>query len=181
MSKFALLILFVFCFVLTDSIYAQADAQTRTDALVAALAKTKYKKKEKKNVSIEIYIDIKSEPVVKADAREYAGVYESGGDYRLELRVAADGTAEGGGYDRRDFDSKTENFTLRGARIEGALLTATKVYESGGTESFEALFHNRIIVQGKNPDNIETRETKYGLGFIQTRTDWSNRIFLEAK
>jgi hypothetical protein len=180
MSKFALLVLFVFCLGLTNAVQAQ-DSQAKTDALIAALAKTKYKKKEKKNVSIEIYIDIKSEPVVKNNIREYAGVYEAESDYRLELRVSDGGKVEGNGYDRRANDSERRNFTLKDARIEGALLTATRVFENGETEKFEAVFNNRTVTAGKNPNEIETRETKYGLGFIQAYTDWTNRVFLELK
>jgi len=180
MSKFAVLVLFVFCFVLCDTVSAQSS-QAKTDALVAALAKTKYKKKEKKNISIEIYIDIKSEAVVKNDVREYSGVYEADSDYRLELSVSADGKVDGRGYDRRSNDSSKQNFTLKDARIEGALLTATKVYENGATENFEAVFNNRTVVTGKNPNQIESRETKYGLGFIQNNGDWTNRVFLELK
>lgn len=180
MSKFAALILFVFCFVfLSDAVYAQ-NAQARTDALIAALAKTKYKKKEKKNISIEIYIEIKSEAVVKSNPSEYSGVYQSEG-YRLDLRVAADGNATGGGYDHVGDNSIKQNFTLRDARVEGALLTATKIYEDGRTEAFEAVFNNRTVTTGKNPNQIENRETLYGLGFIQNRSDWNNRVFLELK
>ncbi len=180
MSKFAALILFAFCFVLlVDETYAQ-NAQGRTDALVAALAKTKYKKKEKRNISIEIYIDIKSEPVVKSNPSEYSGVYQADG-YRLDLRVNADGSATGSGYDRIGDSSSKHNFTLRDARVEGALLTATKVYESGETQAFEAVFNNRTVVQGKNPNQIETRETFYGLGFIQNFAEWNNRVFLDLK
>lgn len=179
MSKFAALILFVFCFVLGGEVYAQ-DAQARTDALVAALAKTKYKKKEKKNISIEIYIDIKSEAVVKSNPGEYSGIYVADG-YRLDLRVNSDGSATGSGYDRIGDSSVKQNFTLRDARVEGALLTATKVYESGETRSFEAVFNNRTITTGKNPNQIENRETLYGLGFIQNYGEWNNRVFLELK
>jgi hypothetical protein len=186
MLKFAALILFVFCFVLAETAAAQ-NSQAKTDALIAALAKTKYKKKEKKNVSIEIYIDIKSEPVVKNNVSEYSGVYEADWGHRLELRVSPDGTIEGSGYDAsRDDgsgfnDSKKRSFTLQNARIEGALLTATKIYDDGATEKFEAVFNNRTVVQGKNPNEIETRETKYNLGFIQSFAASTNRIFLDFK
>ena len=108
MRKFAALILFVFCFVLCDTVYAQ-NAQARTDALIAQLAKTKYKKKEKKNISIEIYIDIKSEPVVKNNPVEYSGVYAADG-YRLDLRVGADGVA-------RHARACTEGPVFRGDRV----------------------------------------------------------------
>lgn len=174
-----LLVLFVLCLLATNAVHAQ-DAQTKTSELTAALGKTKYKKKEKKNISIEIYIDIKSEAVVKSDAREYSGVYEAESDYRLELRVSGGGKIEGNGYDSFS-NSKRQNFTLKDARIEGALLTATKVYENGETLKFEAVFNNRTVQTGKNPNQIENRETKYGLGFIQSNGDWTNRVFLELK
>jgi len=179
MTKILFLVLFVFCLVATNAVYAQ-DTQTKTDELVAALAKTKYKKKEKKNISIEIYIDIKSEAVVKSNIQDYSGVYEADSDYRLELRVSADGKIEGNGFDR-DSNSKKQNFTLKDARIEGALLTATKVFENGETVKFEAVFNNRTVTQGKNPNEIDRRETKFGLGFIQSSSDWTNRVFLEFK
>ena len=179
MSKFAFLILFVLVFVLAGEAYAQ-NAQAQTDALIAALAKTKYKKKEKKNISIEIYIDIRSEAVVKSNPAEYSGVYAADG-YRLDLRVAPDGSAAGSGYDRVGDNSSKQYFTLRDARVSGALLTATKVYEKGETEPFEAVFNNRTVTQGKNPNQIETRETLYGLGFIQNYAERSNRVFLELK
>lgn len=179
MSKLAVLFLFVFCFVLADTAYAQS-VQARTDALVAALAKTKYKKKERRNVSIELYIDVKSEAVVKSNKTEYSGVYEAEG-YRLDLRVAADGRAEGSGYDSLFANRQIQNFKLKDARVEGALLTATKVFENGTTEKFEAVFNNRTVTSGKNPNEIESRETLYGLGFIQAYDQMTNRIFLELK
>lgn len=180
MSKFMLLLLFVFTFVLTDAVNAQ-NAQARTDDLIAALAKTKYKKKEKKNITVEVYVSITSEAVVKSNPAEYSGVYEAADDYRLELKVAPDGRAEGGGYERASFDGGRRNFTLRDARVEGALLTAVKVYASGETEQFEAVFNNRTVLTGKNAERIENRETKYGLGFVQNQAEWNNRVFLELK
>jgi len=181
MSKILLPVLFIFCLGLTSAVFAQ-NAQSKTDELIAALAKTKYKKKEKKNISIEIYVDVKSEAVVKNDVREYSGVYEAESDeYRLELRVSADGKVEGNGYDSWFNNSKKQNFTLKDARIEGALLTATKVFENGETVKLEAVFNNRTVTQGKNPNEIESRDTKYGLSFIQSYSDWTNRVFLELK
>jgi hypothetical protein len=179
MSKFVLLVLFILCLGLTNAVRAQ-DAQAKTAELTAALGKTKYKKKEKKNISIEVFVDIKSEAVVKSDVREYSGVYEADFGYRLELRVSDGGKVEGNGYDNINNSGK-QRFTLKDARIEGALLTATKVYENGETLKFEAVFNNRTVQTGKNPNQIENRETKYGLGFIQSNADWTNRVFLELK
>jgi len=176
---FIFIVALVFSIGLSDTVFAQ-DAQQKTQNLIAALGKTKHKKKEKRNFSFELYIDIKSEAVVKNNVRDYAGVYESSqADYRIELRITADGRIEGSGYDF-DFDnSQKQNFTLKDARIEGALLTATKVFADGETKKLEAVFNNRTVAEGKNPNEINSRETKYGLGFIDSRGTITNRIFLE--
>ncbi len=164
-----------------------SDASMKAHELTAALDKTKYKKKEKKNVVAEFYIDIKNEAAVKNSAAEYSGSYfADDGNYNVELRVSTDGRVEGSGTDTRfeglNFDKqKLKKFTFRNARIEGALLTATKVYEDGETRKFEAVFVNRTVLTGKNPNEIETRETKFGLGFIETHANFSNRVFCEFK
>jgi len=176
-----LIVVLVLSIGLSDTIFAQ-DAEQKTQNLIDALGKTKYKKKEKKNISFELYIDIKSEAVVKNNVRDYAGVYESSAtDYRIELRVSADGKVEGNGYDFDLNGSQKQNFTLKDARIEGALLTATKVFANGETEKLEAVFNNRTVTEGKNPNEINSRETKYGLGFIDSWGTITNRVFLEFK
>lgn len=73
---FILIVVLILSIGLSDTAFAQ-DAGQKTQNLIAALGKTKYKKKEKKNFSFELYIDIKSEAVVKNNVRDYAGVYES--------------------------------------------------------------------------------------------------------
>lgn len=171
----------VLCLGLNDFAAAQ-DSGQKTQNLIAALGKTKYKKKEKGNFSFERYIDVKSEAVVKKNTPEYAGIYESSdANYRIELRVAPNGNVEGSGYDSDFGTSKRRNFTLREARIEGALLTATKIFDDGTTKNLEAVFNNRTVTQGKNPNEIESRETKYGLGFIDSFAEMTNRVFLEFK
>ncbi|MCA1624873.1 MAG: hypothetical protein LC768_10075 [Acidobacteria bacterium] len=170
---------------LNSNVLAQ-NTEQKTQDLISALGKTKYKKKEKKNFSFELYIDIKSEAVVKPDVRDYAGVYQSAdADYQIELRVAADGKVEGNGYGSLFDNSQKRNFTLKDARIDGALLTATKVFADGRTEKLEAVFNNRTMIEGKNPNEITSRETKYGLGFIDIfgtgGANITNRVFLEFK
>jgi hypothetical protein len=59
--------------------------------------------------------------------------------------------------------------------------TGTKVYAGGQAEKFEAVFCNRTVSSGTNPDTITNRDTAYGLGFIQTNANWTNRVFLEFK
>lgn len=183
--NFILVVAFVLCANLSANVFAQT-AEQKTQDLIAALGKTKYKKKEKKGIAIEIYVDIKSRAVVKNNIRDYAGVYQSSaGDYRLELHVSSDGRVEGSGYDSGFMNGQKRSFTLQNARIDGALLTATKIYADGGTESLEAVFNNRTTVEGRNSNRINTRETKYGLGFIDTfgltNGTITNRVFLEFK
>ncbi|HEV8159549.1 MAG TPA: hypothetical protein VGP58_10995 [Pyrinomonadaceae bacterium] len=178
---FILIIVLVLSIGLSDTIFAQ-DAEQRTQNLIAALGKTKHKKKEKKNFSFELYIDIKSEAVVKNNVQDYTGVYESmQAGYRIELRVSTDGKIEGNGYDSDFNTSQKQNFTLKDARVEGALLTATKVFADGETKKLEAVFNNRTVTEGKNPNEINSRETKYGLGFIDSWGTVTNRVFLEFK
>jgi hypothetical protein len=185
MFRILFLVAVIFCIGLTSAVYAQ-DVSQRTRDLVAALDKTKYKKKEKRNISIEVYVDIKNEPALKSPT-EYSGLYESEDhSYQLNLSVSANGAAAGSGYDTANFDNGQKvNFTLKDARVEGALLTATKIFDNGTSERFEAAFVNRTVSAGQNPNSISTHDTSYGLGFIQGGTDknanWTNRVFLEFK
>jgi len=191
MLRISLLVAVIFFVGLSCDVYAQ-DASQKTSELVAALDKTKYKKKEKPNVSIEIYIDIKNEAAVR-DAFDYSGNYESeesGSGCRLTLHVERGGSATGSGYDMMNEGDRRLSFTLKDAAINGALLTATKVYENGEQRKFEAVFVNRTVATGKNANEISSRETKFGLGFIQTgnwsdkegRTmNFTSRVFLERR
>jgi hypothetical protein len=91
--------------------------------------KLKYKKKEKR-----------FEPVVKANVADYAGHYVGiMPDYYLEISSGADGQLSITSHEGR------RHATLRGVRVEGARLTATRVYADGATKPFEATFANRIL------------------------------------
>jgi hypothetical protein len=188
MSQILYIVLFAaMALAIPESATAQkTDAAQKTQELVVSFNKTKYKKKEKKDFVVEVYVDIKNEPVVKNSVADYAGRYEcEDGDYRLDLSVSG-GKIEGSGtdlyYENSNFDKqRSRKFTLRDARIEGALLTATKVYDGGETQNFEAVFVNRTSIHGKNPNEIESRETQYGIAFIETNGTMTNRVFCEFK
>ena len=193
MSRILLIAAALICLGLSGAVLAQ-DAGTQARQLAAALDKTKYKKKDKPNVSIEIYIDIKNEPVTKSSPAEYSGEYASEDSiYRLTINVGPNGEVTGSGRDAISFDrSRSSNFILKDARIDGAVLNAVKVYESGDTRKFAAVFVNRTVSTGRNANEIESRDTRYGLGFIEEGTpvvaaginensSWSNRIFLERR
>ena len=182
MFKVLLLAAIVMAVGLSYEVRCQDTAQ-RTQELVAALDKTKYKKKEKKNISIEIYIDIKNDPIAKANPVEYTGSYRGEDQgYQLDLQAVANGTATGTGRDMVDSENAvSRTFTLRDAHIHGALLTGTKVYDNGQTETFEALFTNRTVSSGRNANEVTDRKTTFGIGFIQNQGTWTNRVFLERK
>jgi len=179
MFRIFVLAAIVFCVLSTGAVYAQ-EAGPQAQQLAAALDKTKYKKKEKRNISIEIYIDVKNEPVVRS-AAEYSGFYQSDGDdYALQINVSANGAATGSGHDTINIgEGQKVSFTLKDARVDGAVLTGTKVFDNGTSEKFEAVFVNRTVSAGQNPNSISTHDTSYGLGFIQTNGTWTNRVFLE--
>src|SRR5688572_28573936 len=168
------------------NVYAQ-DAGARARELASALDKTKYKKKEKPMVTVEFYIDIKNEPVVR-DVASYAGNYASeDSESNLSLQVNAGGVS---GTGRDWFGESQRSFTLKDALISGAVLTGTKVYENGEQQKFEAVFVNVTVSNGKNENDINTRDTKFGLGFIQSASSvdphkgtqtWTNRVFLERR
>lgn len=157
------------------------NAQQKTHELVASLSKTKYKHKVKGSFEFEKYIDIRSEAVEKNNAAEYSGNYESEDSmHQIKLNIA-NGKIEANGYDTNFESSKKEVFSLKNAKIEGALLTAIKLYEDGKAENFEAVFINRTIVEGANPNKVEHRSTDFGLGFIAANGDYTERIFCRYK
>jgi hypothetical protein len=187
MLRSSLAVAFVACIGLTNGVYAQ-DAGARTSALIASLDKAKYKKKEKKNISIEIYVSITNEAVIR-DAYDYGGNYASEeGDYSLSLHVERGGAASGNGRD--SINDRRMSFTLKDAAIRGALLSGTKVYENGEQQKFEAVFVNRTVATGKNENEITSRDTRFGMGFIQKGEwsdkegqpmNWTRRVFLERR
>ena len=185
-SLAAALALFV---VVSCDVYAQ-DSGQKTRELVAALDKTKYKKKEKANVSIETYIDIKNEAAVR-DPVDYGGSYESEDTgWSLSLRVERGGIVTGSGFDTNGETNRRRSFVLKDATINGALLAGTIFYENGEQRRFEAVFVNHTVASGKNANEITSRGTKFGIGFIETGTssdpqngtmNHTSRVFLERR
>lgn len=160
--------------------YAQ-DA--RTQDLVSSLDKVKYKKKDKGSISIEVYVNIKNDVALRAPS-EYSGNYTSeDAENNLMLKVDGTGFVTGSGVDY--LNDRRLGFTLKDVSISGALLTGTKVYDNGDERKFEAVFVNRTVETGKNAGEITSRDTKFGLGFIQRNesasNNWVNRVFLERR
>ena len=138
----------------------QSDARQRARELAASFSKSKHQVKEKHGVRVEKFKDVRSEPVFRQNAADYSGEYEADSEYPFSIRVAPGGGVEASGYEPAPHGAR--RFTLRDARLAGALLTATKVYDDGSTEKFEAVFINRT--ERDRPDDPGT--TEFGLGVV---------------
>ena len=155
---------------------AAQDAGARARELASYFDKDKHKVKEKRGVRLEVFLKMRGEPMPRANPTDYSGTYESEPDCPLSLRVSADGSAEGFGFEPASAGPR--KFTLRGARVSGALLTGTKVYEDGSTERFEGVFLNLTVWH----EPADTGETLFGLGvvFDPPKTDMGfemNKLF----
>src|ERR1051325_4530348 len=138
------------------------DVSARARELAATFSKSKHAVKEKNGIRVEKFKEVRSEPAPKRDARQYTGEYEADYGCSLSLNVYADGRAEASGTEPSADFTRTRRFTLKDARVEGALLTGTKVYEDGSTEAFEGVFINRT--DRDSPTAPGT--TRFGLGVL---------------
>ncbi|HEV8400255.1 MAG TPA: hypothetical protein VGQ18_10500 [Gemmatimonadales bacterium] len=138
----------------------QVSSQSRARQLAAAFTKQKHVVAEKRGVRKEKYKDVRSEPVVKQDLTEYAGVYQvvDFGDV-IALRIGSDGRIQADGHDS---DRPSRTFVLENAKITGAVLTAVRVYRDGRTEPFEGVFMTRTERNSPTDPGIVT----FGLGVV---------------
>jgi hypothetical protein len=134
--------------------------------IVASFNKKKHVVKEKRGVRVEKYKEIRSDPAILRDMRDYSGSYEAEGlGLSLDLKVDDRGHVTGNGREAIDEDQRVfRRFTLKNARIDGALLTGTKVYERGGTDSLEGVFINRTEFDSPT----DKGRTTFGLGVLQS-------------
>src|SRR5258706_10969356 len=81
------------------NVFAQgADPQKKVQELLAALNRREHRIVERRGVRVEKYLEIRSEPVVKGDVRDYSGRYlvpDIG--YSIEIKVGSDARVEGAG------------------------------------------------------------------------------------
>jgi len=171
------------CLVPLNIIPQASDAQSRTQEIVASFNKRKHAVKEKQGVRIEKYKEIRSEPAAKQNATDYSGTYEaSDWGYQIEIQVGSDGKVHAGGYEPGNGGTRqSRRFRLEDARIAGALLTATKVYEDGATEKFEGVFIKRTEFSSPTSDGVST----FGLGVVGSPVDIGgmtlDRLFYQLK
>jgi len=138
----------------------RSSSQLRAQQIAAAFSKQKHLVAEKHGVRKEKYKDVRSEPMVKQDITEYSGVYEVPdlGDV-IDLRIGRDGRIQADGHDS---DQPSRTFVLANGKIEGAVLTAVKVYRDGATEPFEGVFMTRTERNSPSDPGITTS----GLGVV---------------
>jgi hypothetical protein len=167
----------------SQTLATASDAQAKTQAIVASFNKFKYVDKEKHGIRKEKYKRVQSEPVVKANPEDYSGTYEIPDlGFAMHLRVDRSGKVEGDGYEPLMQDPAVRRtFTLRNGKVEGALLTATKVYAGGHTEKLEGVFINRTSFESPTDKGLTT----FGLGTAGRPIEVSgvtlDRLFYELR
>ena len=130
----------------------------------------------------EKYRSVHSEPITKKNIADYSGQYEVPSlNYNLEISVMNGGNIKATGYEPKNGDAQQQGrkFTFRNAKIEGALLTATKVYDDGSTEKFEGVFIEQTNIEGASPQQIERRDTTFGLAVVDVQLKTSSGVNLD--
>ena len=80
------------------------------------------------------------EVAVKQNLQDYEGTYTGiEPSYVIEIRMGEDGELHVTSLE------KNQKVTLENLKLEGAHMTATKIYRDGHTEKFDATFSNRIL------------------------------------
>lgn len=134
-------------------------SNARVAEIVTQFNKTKHVNKQKRGVVKQRFLEVRSEPLLRANPVAYSGSYRVEGlEFSLELDVTRDGVATGEGIDAG------RTFVLQNGRIDGALLTATKVYRDGSASPFEGAFLTQRVREGNTPDAIAFDHTLTGLG-----------------
>ena len=137
----------------------QSSRQSRAQQVAAAFSKQKHVVKEKHGVRIEKYKDVRSEPVLKQDITAYSGVYVADLGDLIDLKIGSDGRIQATGHDS---EQSSRAFVLENARIDGAVLIATKRYRDGASEPFEGVFMTRTERNAPTDTGI----TMFGLGVV---------------
>jgi hypothetical protein len=154
-----------FCLIPVNTVSQETYTQTRTQEIVASFNKEKYAVKEKYGVRREKYKKVVSEPVSKPTINEFAGVYEvSGPGFFIKLQIGSDGKVTANGSEpAKDDPQHPRGFRLDGAKITGAMLTATKVFDDGAREKFEGVFINMTVYESPTDKGV----TAFGLGVVR--------------
>jgi hypothetical protein len=136
--------------------------EAKSTAIAASFSKTKDVRKEKRGGIKSKYVKVVTQPAALGNPADYSGKYEVADlNFALDLRVNRDGSFTGTGHDPLG-EGVGRTFTLRNGKIQGALLTATKVYADGRTEPLEGAFMNRTRYESPTDKGV----TVFGFGTI---------------
>jgi len=166
-----------------SAISQESDNQKRSQEIVAYFNKEKHVVKEKFGIRKEKYKKIVSEPVIKQNIKDYSGVYEVEGlGFLIDIQAGNDGTVKATGTEPVNGDNRqARRFRLEGARITGAMLSGTKVYEDGATEKFEGVFINRTDYESPT----DKGSSAFGLGVVSKPVEFAgvtlDRLFYQLK
>jgi hypothetical protein len=145
---------------------SQQLSNSRAHQLAALFNKDKNVVRQRAGVPKDKYANIRSEPVVRANIRDYAGTYEAPDlGFVIAIEVDAAGRILAQGHDSRP---SARDFIIENARIENALFTGRKVYANGTAEPFEGVFLSRTEQRTRNGPT----RTTLGLG-AQLRTPFA--------
>ena len=164
-----------------SSAQSQTATASRTRELASLFSKEKHVVKEKRGVRVEKYKNVVAVPVVPANPATLSGIYRDlNFDFVIRLQVSPDGKVTGTGVDPFDSNSRiARSYRLVDSRVDGALLTATKVYRDGKRERIEGIFIERTSYD--SPEDRGT--TVFGLGVVSQsmQIDGNNidRLFYE--
>jgi hypothetical protein len=138
------------------------SASARAAELAASFNKSKHSVKSKHGMRREKFKEVIVEPQVLRSPADYSGSYaDEGLEAGLDLAIDSSGRGAGWGKDPAVDGHGSREFTLENVRVDGALLTATKKYHSGGTETFEAVFVTRS--DREHPDSAPTQMVGIGV------------------
>ena len=151
--------LVVTCLLACPAIAVSQSSPSRAQQIAADFTKHKEVHAVHRGVTRDKYKDVRSELVIAQSVSEYAGRYETDFGWWIEIQVGANGEIRGRG---EATDQPCDAFELKGAKIEGALLTATKVCPDGSVERLEAAFLNRT----DRDSAMDTGTTMFGLGVV---------------
>lgn len=158
MRTFLLITLLLSCSV--SGFPQQTSSRTRAQELAASFDKQKSVLKAKHGMRMEKYKDVRNVPRINSNRSDYSGAYEvSDLGYVINIQVGGDGKVEASGSE------SGRMFKLENARIDDALLLASKVYQDGTTENFEAVF----ITRTERDHPSAPGNTTFGLGVVLSK------------
>lgn len=148
----------------------------RVAEILAPLNKKKHLVVEVSGVKKEKYREIRAEPLTLSDLRQYSGTYHvPNPDCSVTVQVGRGGEVTATGYDApREDGGPARPFTLKDAKLEGALLTGTKLYGDASAEKFEGVFIKQTELNSRADKGV----TSYGIAVLgsQAKNDAGREV-----